>query len=50
MTGYRGRRGDPTYDLRKILITASGRWSKKTFSRVQTALNSSDLRDEVDVS
>lgn len=46
-TGHRGRRGDPLYDIRKILLTASERLSDKGRARLDAALAKGDPRDEV---
>lgn len=47
LTGHRGRRGDPLYDIRKILLTASERLTDRARTRLDIALASGDPRDEV---
>jgi transposase len=47
LTGHRGRRGDPMYDIRKILLTASERLTDRARTRLDAALASGDPRDEV---
>jgi len=47
LTGHRGRRGDPLYDIRKVLLTASERLTDVTRARLDAALAAGDPRDEV---
>lgn len=47
LTGHRGRRGDPLYDIRKILLTASERLNDRARSRLDAALAAGDPKDEV---
>ena len=46
-TGHRGRRGDPLYDVRKILLSGAERLDEKAWAKMDRALSSSDPRDEV---
>jgi transposase len=46
-TGHRGRRGDPLYDVRKILVAGAERRDEKAWAKMDRALSSSDPRDEV---
>jgi transposase len=46
-TGHRGRRGDPLYDIRKVLLTGSERLTEKAWAKMNSALNGGDPRDEV---
>jgi transposase len=47
LTGHRGRRGDPLYDIRKVLLTAAERLTDVTRARLDAALATGDPRDEV---
>ncbi len=47
LTGHRGRRGDPLYDVRKILLTGAERLTDQARARLDAALASGDPRDEV---
>ena len=47
LTGHRGRRGDPLYDIRKVLLTGAERLSDTTRARLDAALAAGDPRDEV---
>jgi transposase len=47
MTGHRGRKGDPLYDIRKVLLTGSERLNERGWERLTTALGAGDPRDEV---
>jgi transposase len=47
LTGHRGRRGDPLYDIRKILLTADERLTERARARLDAALAAGDPRDEV---
>jgi len=47
LTGHRGRRGDPLYDIRKILLTADERLTDKARARLDAALATGDPKDEV---
>jgi transposase len=47
LTGHRGRRGDPLYDIRKVLLTGSERLTDRTRARLDAALAAGDPRDEV---
>ena len=47
LTGHRGRRGDPLYDIRKVLLTAAERLTDTTRARLDAALAAGDPRDEV---
>jgi hypothetical protein len=47
LTGHRGRKGDPLYDIRKILLTADERLTARARVRLDTALAAGDPRDEV---
>jgi len=47
LTGHRGRKGDPLYDIRKILLTANERLDDKGRSRLDAALAAADPTDEV---
>lgn len=47
LTGHRGRRGDPLYDIRKILLTADERLTERARARLDAALATGDPRDEV---
>ena len=38
-TGHRGRRGDPLYDIRKILLTGSERLNEKAWTKMEAALS-----------
>ncbi len=46
-TGQRGRRGDPLYDIRKLLITGQERLSERAWDKLTDALGRGDPRDEV---
>ncbi len=46
-TGHRGRRGDPLYDIRRVLLTGSERLGAKAAERLERALGQGDPRDEV---
>jgi transposase len=47
LTGHRGRRGDPLYDIRKILLTGAERLTDQARARLDAALAAGDPRDEV---
>lgn len=47
LLGHRGRRGDPLYDIRKILLTADERLTDRARERMDRALALGDPRDEV---
>ncbi len=47
LLGHRGRRGDPLYDIRKILLTADERLTERARQRMDHALALGDPRDEV---
>lgn len=47
LLGHRGRRGDPLYDIRKILLTADERLTERARERMDRALALGDPRDEV---
>lgn len=47
LTGHRGRKGDPLYDIRKILLTADERLTDKARARLDAALAAGDPKDEV---
>lgn len=46
-TGHRGRRGDPLYDIRKVLLTGNERLNDRARRRLDTALGHGDPKDEV---
>jgi transposase len=46
LTGHRGRRGDPLYDIRKVLLTGAERLTDQARARLD-ALAAGDPRDEV---
>jgi transposase len=45
--GHRGRRGDPLYDARKVLITGFERLNDRGWGRLNIALDAGDPRNEV---
>ena len=45
--GHRGRRGDPLYDARKILLTGYERINPRGWGRLNIALDAADPRNEV---
>ncbi len=47
LTGHRGRRGDPLYDIRKVLLTGAERLTERARVRLDAALAAGDPRDEV---
>jgi transposase len=47
LLGHRGRRGDPLYDIRKILLTADERLTERARERMDRALALGDPKDEV---
>jgi transposase len=47
LTGHRGRRGDPLYDIRRILLTGAERLGPRGWQRLHAALGRGDPRDEV---
>ena len=47
LSGHRGRRGDPLYDIRKILLTGAERLTDSARARLDAALAAGDPRDEV---
>lgn len=47
LTGHRGRRGDPLYDIRKVLLTGVERLTERARGRLDAALAAGDPRDEV---
>ena len=47
LTGHRGRRGDPLYDIRKVLLTGAERLTDITRARLDAALAAGDPRDKV---
>jgi transposase len=47
LTGHRGRRGDPLYDIRKVLLTGAERLTEKAWAKMNSALDGGDPRDEV---
>ena len=47
ITGHRGRRGDPLYDIRKILLTGCERLSEKGWARMRSTLDRVDVNDVV---
>lgn len=46
-TGHRGRKGDPLYGARKLLLTGAERLDPTGLQRLRTALDHSDPYDEV---
>ncbi len=47
LTGHRGRKGDPLYDIRKILLTGAERLGERGWQRLLDALRRGDPHDEV---
>lgn len=47
LVGHRGRRGDPLYDIRKVLLTGAERLTEAARARLDAALAAGDPRDEV---
>jgi transposase len=47
LTGHRGRKGDPLYDIRKLLLTGDERLDERARARLDAALAAGDPRDEV---
>lgn len=47
LVGHRGRRGDPLYDIRKVLLTGAERLTETARARLDAALAAGDPRDEV---
>lgn len=47
LTGHRGRRGDPLYDVRKILLTGAERLNDEGRTRMDATLAAADPKDEV---
>lgn len=47
LTGHRGRKGDPLYDIGKILLTGAERLGQGGWQRLLDALRRGDPRDEV---
>lgn len=47
LTGHRGRKGDPLYDIRKLLLTGHERLDERARSRLDAALAAGDPKDEV---
>ena len=47
LTGHRGRKGDPLYDARKVLLTGAFRLTDRGWRRLNLALDSGDPRGEV---
>lgn len=47
LIGHRGRRGDPLYDARKVLLTGVERLNDRGWGRLNVALDAGDLRNEV---
>ena len=46
-TGHRGRKGDPLYGIRKLLLTGAERLDAAGLQRLRTALDQGDPYDEV---
>ena len=46
-TGHRGRKGDPLYGIRELLLTGAGRLDARGHMRLQSALDQSGPYDEV---
>ena len=46
-TGHRGRKGDPLYGIRELLLTGAERLDAPGWERIQTALDQGDPYDEV---
>jgi transposase len=47
LTGHRGRKGDPLYDIRRVLLTGYERLTDRAWERLCEALGCGDPRDEV---
>jgi transposase len=47
LTGHRGRKGDPLYDIRKLLLTGDERLDQRARARLDAALAAGDPKDEV---
>ena len=47
LTGHRGRKGDPLYDIRKILLTGAERLGERGWAHLHDALRRGDPHDEV---
>lgn len=47
LTGHRGRKGDPLYDIRRVLLTGFERLTERGWQRLTDALGAGDPRDEV---
>jgi transposase len=47
LTGHRGRKGDPLYDIRKLLLTGDERLDERARARLDAALAAGDPKDEV---
>jgi transposase len=47
LTGHRGRRGDPLYDIRKLLLSGHERLDQRARDRLDAALAAGDPKDEV---
>jgi transposase len=46
-TGHRGRRGDPLYGIRRLLLVASERLSERGWERIHAGLAAGDPADEI---
>jgi transposase len=47
LTGHRGHKGDPLYDIRKLLLTGHERLDERGRARLDEALAAGDPKDEV---
>jgi hypothetical protein len=47
LTGNRGRKGDPLYDVHKLLLTVDERLHDRVRARLDAALAAGDPKDEV---
>ena len=47
LTGHRRRKGDPLYDIRKILLTGAERLGERGWAHLHDALRRGDPHDEV---
>ena len=45
--GHRGRRGDPLYEIRRLLLRGAERHSERSHARLDAGLAAGDPRDEV---
>ena len=46
-TGHRGRKGDPLYQIRKLLLTGAERLDDPAWDKMLTALDAADPADEI---